>query len=396
MDFLSSIDSTISRSESCEAYLVDNGEQILSMHSSCSGDSDGGSASHKNAEEPETSRSSSRCSYSSKLLSPNSSCSGPPSPGEPHNISSEEHFHEKPPLKKGQSLLRKMERLRHRGTTLQPHDRGMKAQLVISSPVLLEGQGEDKLEHFHCLNISELQHKLGSAPSCSPPSDSSSSQSEHSSTSSTSSPVTKIRSYHKRLDNWNKATEDTHTGEPVPHQQHSLGASPVFEIPHDHKPGTFPMALSHNTIIPPIDNTSVNWRTGSFRGYHGQRCQGSSSKEQEPSCSPLAAYSHRISIYDNVPDHLQIMDDDVFSALDSVMERISGLQQLVTSWTEKLSEDGDSDFSHCSSTSPSSLTDIHLEINESGEADENDTEQSYNKCSVAQSHILQPTEYSSW
>lgn len=93
------------------------------------------------------------------------------------------------------------------------------------------------------------------------------------------------------------------------------------------------------------------------------------------------AHDHRVSIYDNVPDHLQIIDDDVFSALDSVMEHITGLQQLVTSWTDKLPEDGDSDFSHSNSPSPSSLTDIHLEIKEQSETDQTGLKQNCSKIS---------------
>ncbi|KAG9265918.1 rho GTPase-activating protein 7-like isoform X1 [Astyanax mexicanus] len=400
MDFLPSVESpvpSLRRSESCEASLSDSGEhhEILSMHSSSDADSDGGSTTHKTAEEQETSRSSSRCSSTYKPLSPDSSCSGPPSPGEPHSFSSEERLPEKPPLKKGQSLLRKMEKLRLRGSTLRPHGHGGKARLVISSPVLQEGLGEDKLEQFHCFDISELQDKAGSA-SGSPPSDSSSSPSENSSAMSTPSPVTKIRSNRKRMEIQNKAKqeqEDTHISDQELQNQRNLGANPVFEVPHDHKPGTFPMALSHNTILSPIDNTSVNWRTGSFHGYRGRRCRSSGSKDQEAPCSPLATYDHRVSIYDNVPDHLHITDDDVFSALDSVMERISGLQQLVTSWTEKLSEYGDSDFSPSSSPSPSSLTDIHLEIKETDEADQTGSDQqSYDKSSEAPSETVQPTD----
>lgn len=87
---------------------------------------------------------------------------------------------------------------------------------------------------------------------------------------------------------------------------------------------------------------------------------------------------------------MQILDDDVFSALDSVMERICG---LVTSWTDKLSEDGDSDFSHSGSPSPSSLTDIHLEIKEPEETDEAALEEAYNKNPDAFAHAAQPTEH---
>lgn len=374
MDFLPSVDSPISglrRSESCEASLSDSSEhhEILSMHSSSSADSDGGGTSLKTSEDPETSRSSSRCSSTYKHLSPDSSFSGPPSPGEPHNFSIEERFLEKPPMKKGQSLLRKMDKLRLRGSTLRPHAQSGKSRLVISSPILQDGHAEVKHEELQHLNISGLPDKPCSPVSCAPPYGSSSSPSENSSAVSTPSPVTKVRSNCKRQNIQSQAKEQACVGEQeIPNQQ-NLNGNTIFEIPHGHKPGTFPTIL-HNTVLSPVDYTSVNWRTGSFHGCHRRRCRSSTAKDQEPPCSPLVAHDHRVSIYDNVPDHVQIISDDVFSALDSVMESITGLQQLVTSWTDKLPEDGDSDFSHSNSPSPSSLTDIHLEIKEQSETDQ--------------------------
>ncbi|KAM9451180.1 rho GTPase-activating protein 7 isoform 2-T2 [Clarias gariepinus] len=387
MDFLPSVDSPVSslrRSESCEASLSDSSEhhEILSMHSSSSADSEGCAATLKTSEDPETSRSSSRCSSTYKHLSPDTSFSGPPSPGEPHNLCSEERFPEKPPLKKRQSLLRKMDKMRPRGSTLWPHAQSGKSRLVISSPILQE----DKLGEIHHMNILD---KSCSPVSCAPPYASSSSPSENSSAVSTPSPVTKVRSNCKRQNGQSQAQEQTCISD----QEHPVPRSPnsntVFEIPHGHKPGTFPTIL-HNTVLSPLDNTSVNWRTGSFHGCHRRRFQSSISSDQEPPCSPLAAHDHRVSVYDNVPDHMQIIDDDVFSALDSIMERITDLQQLVTSWTDKLPDDGDSDFSHSNSSSPSSLTDIHLEIKEQSETDQNDQKPNYDELSQACSHTLQP------
>ncbi|KAF4077609.1 hypothetical protein AMELA_G00210020 [Ameiurus melas] len=389
MDFLPSVDSTVSslrRSESCEASLSDSSEhhEIHSMHSSSSSDSDGGGATFKSSEDPETSRSSSRCSSTYKHLSPDSSYSGPPSPGEPHNFSSEERFPERPPLKKGQSLLRKMDKLRLQGSTLRPHAQGGKSRLVISSPILQEGHGEDK----HHLNISGLPDKACSPISCTPPYGSSSSPSENSSAVSTPSPVTKVRSNYKRQNIQSQAKEQACISEQDIPDQHSLNGNTIFKIPHGHKPGTFPTIL-HNTVLSPIDNTSVNWRTGSFHGCLRRRCRSSTSKDQEQPCSPLVAHDHRVSIYDNVPDYMHIIEDDVFSALDNVMERINGLQQLVTSWTDKLPEDEDSDLSHSNSPSPSSLTDIHLEIKEQSETGQTGPKQNSNKISQALSRTVQ-------
>lgn len=64
--------------------------------------------------------------------------------------------------------------------------------------------------------------------------------------------------------------------------------------------------------------------------------------------------------------------EDVFSALDSILERINDLQQLVSSWSDNLSEDdgqrGSSSSTAASSSldspplCPSSPSHIHLEV----------------------------------
>lgn len=75
--------------------------------------------------------------------------------------------------------------------------------------------------------------------------------------------------------------------------------------------------------------------------------------------------------------------EDVFSALDSVLEKISDLQQLVSSWSENLSEDDSqrTSSSSCSQDSPahgssaaspcpSSPRHINLEVQLSEEEEE--------------------------
>lgn len=72
--------------------------------------------------------------------------------------------------------------------------------------------------------------------------------------------------------------------------------------------------------------------------------------------------------------------EDVFLALDGVLERLSDLQQLVSSWSKELSEDDTRRgcSSSCSSSSPhdspapcpSSPSHIHLEVQLPGEEEE--------------------------
>ncbi|KAK6475635.1 rho GTPase-activating protein 7-like isoform X1 [Huso huso] len=358
----------LKRMDSVDTTL-DSGEKqdACSLHSSSS---DGSCVQKTALDNLETSRSSSRCS-SSKPASLDTSFSGPPSPSEIQSCGGEEKVLEKPLKKRGKSLLRKMEKLRMHSSSLKRPPRG-KAKPLISGPVPQEGFDEDKLRRFNCVDISELQGEQSrsnsslSRLSCSS-SSSSISLSESSSAVSTPSPVTRVRSHAKRE---KQETADLSNG-----NERNLQENLIFQIPQGHKPGTFPKALTKDVLLP-IDNTSVNWRTGSFHGYGGRRSR--TSKDQELACSPLAVADHRISIYDNVPGvhvHLrkpgEIGDDDVFSELDEVMERINGIQQLVNQWTEKMSEDGDSDFANDSiSPCPSSPNEMHLEIDKHLEGDD--------------------------
>ncbi|XP_058875715.1 rho GTPase-activating protein 7-like, partial [Acipenser ruthenus] len=362
----------LKRMDSVDTTL-DSGEKqdACSLHSSSS---DGSCVQKTALDNLETSRSSSRCS-SSKPASLDTSFSGPPSPSEIQSCGGEEKVLEKPPKKRGKSLLRKMEKLRMHSSSLKRPPRG-KAKPLISGPVPQEGFDEDKLRRFNCVDISELQGEQSrsnlslSRLSCSS-SSSSISPSESSSAVSTPSPVTRVRSHAKRAG----LREEQETADLSNGNERNLQENLIFQIPQGHKPGTFPKALTKD-VLSPIDNTSVNWRTGSFHGYGGRRSR--SSKDQELACSPLAVADHRISIYDNVPGvhvHLrkpgEIGDDDVFSELDEVMERINGIQQLVNQWTEKMSEDGDSDFANDSiSPCPSSPNEMHLEIDKHLEGDD--------------------------
>ncbi|KAG8579050.1 hypothetical protein GDO81_010696 [Engystomops pustulosus] len=366
-----SISASIVKSEKVDSSDLGDRNDVSSLHSSSSGESD---CFPKTYEEVDTSRSSSRCS-SVKLVSPDSTLSVSPSPSDLLNIIGEEKLTDKPPSKKG-SLLRKMEKLRLRSSTVKrnPH---LKDRPIISGPVLIDGFGDEKLRNLNCVNISDLADTQSKGTfSSSSQTCSSSSPSENSSTVSTPSPIIRVRSHHKRggmyaedfdpskLSLWNEVSEQNFRNERHLHENQ------VFQIPRGHKPGTFPKALTDG-ILSPVDNTSVNWRTGSFHGCNRNRMRSSNSKDAEAPPSPLSLIDNRLSIYDNVPFHFNRLgspsDDDVFSELDNVMEHVNGLRKMVSSWSEKLSDDGDgdSDFANDStSPCPSSPKTIHLEVNE--------------------------------
>ncbi|KAM9265810.1 rho GTPase-activating protein 7-like [Cariama cristata] len=355
-----------------DTVFLGHGEKhdASSIHSTSSGDSDIVSFP-KPFEDVEISASSSRCS-TIKVASLDSAFSCSPPASEFVNITSEEKLLDKSPYKKRKSLLKKMEKLHLRSCNLRSGQ--SKAKPIISEPVLLEGLNEEKMKMLNCVNISDLSGiQTKSNSSFSPQSCNSSNQSENSGTVITPRPVIKPQSHcegrgvypedwdSSKLLLWNDLSQQNLKIDM------NLRMNQMFQIPQGHKPGTFPKALT-NSSQSPVDNSSINWRTGSFHGCR-RRQSRSSSKDSKAPRSPLSCTDNRLSIYDNMPnielDHLeaeQVGDDDVFSELNNVIEDVSGLKKLVDQWTEKFSDDTDSDFaSDLTSFYPSSPKEICLE-----------------------------------
>ncbi|XP_074771959.1 rho GTPase-activating protein 7-like isoform X2 [Athene noctua] len=355
-----------------DTVFLDHNEKhdVSSIHSTSSGDSDTVNFP-KPFEDVETSMSSSRCS-SIKVASLDSTFSCSPPPSEFLHITSEGKVLDKSPYKKRKSLLKKMEKLHLRSCNLRSGQ--SKAKPIISEPVLLEGLNEEKMKMLNCVNISDLsgvQTKNNS--SFSPQSCNSSNQSDNSCIVSSPSPLIKPQShcegrgvYAEDLDSnklllWNDLSQQNLKNDM------KLRMNQMFQIPQGHKPGTFPKALT-NSSLSPGDNSSISWRTGSFHGCRRSRSR-SSSKDSKAPRSPISCTDKRLSVYDNMPnielDHLeaaQVGDDDVFSELNNVIEDVKGLKKLVDQWTEKFSDDGDSDFaSDLTSLYPSSPKEICLE-----------------------------------
>ncbi|NXP37506.1 RHG07 protein, partial [Leiothrix lutea] len=342
-----------------DSVSLDHGEKhdVSSVHSTSSADSDVVN-SQKPFEDVETSTSSSRCS-SVKVPSLDSafSCSAPPS--EFLNITSEEKLLDKSSSKKRKSLLKKMEKLHLRSCNLRSGQ--SKAKPIISEPVLLEGLNEEKMKMLNCVNISDLSGiRTKNNSSFSPQSCNSSSHSVNSSTGSTPSPVTKPGNPCEGRGTYAEHVDSSKLllGNDLPQQNLKndtrLQKNQMFQIPQGHKPGTFPTVLTDSSLSP-ADSSSVNWRTGSFHGCR-RSCSRSSSKDPRAPRSPQSGRDNRLSVYDNMPsidleglEAPQVGDDDVFSELNSVIADVNGLKKLVDQWTEKFSDDGDSDF-------PSDLT----------------------------------------
>ncbi|NWS20655.1 RHG07 protein, partial [Pachyramphus minor] len=368
-----------------DSVFLDHGEKhdVSSVHSTSSADSDIVS-SPKPFEDVETSTSSSRCSLI-KVPSLDSTFSCSPPPSEFLNNASEQKLLDKSPSKKRKSLLKKMEKLHLRSCNLRSGQ--SKAKPIISEPVLLEGLNEEKMKMLNCVNISDLSGtQTKSNSSFSPRSHSSSSQSGKSSTVSTPSPGVKPGSPcegrgmcaghtdSSKFLLWNDLSQQNLKNDMT------LQKPQMFQIPQGHKPGTFPTALTDSSLSP-ADNSSVNWRTGSFHGYRRSRSR-SGSKEPKAARSPLSGSCNRLSVYDNLPnidlgdlEAAQVGDDDVFSELNNVIADVNGLKKLVDQWTEKFSDDGISDFaSDLTSLCPSSSKESSLETEGSEDKTAGDTE----------------------
>ncbi|NWV00278.1 RHG07 protein, partial [Upupa epops] len=332
-------------------------QDVSSIHSTSSGDSDIVSVP-KPSEDIETS--SLRCS-SVKVASLDSTFSFSPPHSEFLNITSEEKLLGKSPYKKRMSLLKKMEKLHLRSL----RSTQSKAKPIISEPVLLEGPNEEKLKILNCVSISDLSSiQTKNNSSVSPQSCNSSHQSENSDMTRTASPVTKPKCHDEENEMYAVDSSKLLLRNDLSQQNlkndTTLQMNQMFQIPQGHKPGTFPTALS-NSSLPPVDNSSINWRTGSFHGCRRSRSR-SSSKDPTAPRSPLSCRVNRLSVYDNMPgmepDNLeaaQVGDDDVFSELNSVIEDVNGLKKLVDQWTEHFSDDGYSDLTSLYPASPKEI-----------------------------------------
>ncbi|KAJ1215215.1 hypothetical protein NDU88_002824 [Pleurodeles waltl] len=388
----SSEDSCLTNAASHESVLTDLSEQqeVASIHSagSCGSPRVRARSDHGSTR---TNSVVSICSSGNGVANEDS-FSSLPSPKELSNFNFNVKSHERNTKSKTKSLLKRMESLKIKSS----HSRkkaSSKLGLVISEPVLQEGIDEEKLKQLNCVEISSLNCNHITVPmirkrsvSNSTQTSSSSSQSETSSAISTPSPVTRTRSlstcnkrvgmYLEGFDPFNQSTFSDVLEQNFKNRE-TLIEDPVFYIPEDHKPGTFPKALSNGQLSPLGSNDALSWRTGSFHSQDHlshlrentfDRSKGSSMCRRHTSCSSMG---NRLSIYDNVPgsflysnnnDLVDLENEDLFPELDDILYHVKGMQSIVNQWSEKFSDEGDSDSALDSiSPCPSSPKQIHLE-----------------------------------
>ncbi|KAM5182032.1 stAR-related lipid transfer protein 13 isoform 2-T2 [Mantella aurantiaca] len=143
------------------------------------------------------------------------------------------------------------------------------------------------------------------------------------------------------------------------HSQEDL----VVHIPKDHKPGTFPKALSIESLSPD-NHCGVSWR-GESISLSRQKGLGVKNPIVAPSRCPRGS---RLSVYDNVPgshlyastgDLMDLEKDDLFPHLDDVLQHINGLKDSVDHWSKDVMPELQDDDS---SVVESGTSTLHLPI----------------------------------
>lgn len=250
---------------------------------------------------------------------------------------------------RAKDFLRRMETLRSRGTI----GRGRKS-LVISAPVLQ--QEPQALKTLRCVEIINGDGGPLESPSSRVlPSQSSSEGSCHSSGSAVSTPSLKERRFHRadhKRSGMYLEDMDIFTGAQVKRvaEQNRRNEFCSYEdlvvhIPKDHKPGTFPKALSIESLSP-TNGATINWHTGSM---HVDSPLLHSTKEPRP-VTQCCTRGSRISVYDNVPgshlyastgDLMDLEKEDLFPHLDDILLHVDGLQQIVDHWSRNVLPGGE-------------------------------------------------------
>lgn len=264
---------------------------------------------------------------------------------------------------KAKEFLRRMELMRTWGPSTRRKSSNRRPLLVISGPVL-QGEEPQALQMLQCTPISHLEHsaKLNhqncdNTSTVSPVNnnkddstvDSPDVETVTSNFKETACP--KPRSANKRsskyledmeLPSQGKRTEGQ--GQFGKNQFHSY-ENLLIHIPKDHKPGTFPKALSIESLAPASGNNSPQTDTPK----NGPSEQWSGKPLSKP--CPGAPRGSRVSVYDNVPgSHLyastgDLLDlekeDNLFPHLDDIIQHVSGLQQIVDHWSRSVLPEGE-------------------------------------------------------
>ncbi|XP_049322895.1 stAR-related lipid transfer protein 13 isoform X3 [Astyanax mexicanus] len=344
-------DSALRTTPSSESILTDLSEpEVSSLHSESSGgglsaeDSDG--SQHTMPDHTLLGVSHQALSHLTGGVSPHHTSSDPAhmhehlSPDPPLYGSLPNNKHSKRGQTRAKDFLRRMEMLRSSGT-LSPRGR---RTLVIGAPVLQHEP--ETVKTLRCVEISVN----GDVDPPEPPPGTGLQSSSDGSSSQSSTPSMKdrraVRNDHKRsgmyledLDVFSSMIQGKRVAEQNRRNEFRSYEDLVVHIPKDHKPGTFPKALSIESLSPtaaPISRPSEIQRPPT-------------AKEPRP-ITQCCSRGSRISIYDNVPgshlyastgDLIDLEKEDLFPHLDDILQHVNGLQQIVDHWSQNVLPAGD-------------------------------------------------------
>ncbi|XP_037533532.1 stAR-related lipid transfer protein 13 [Nematolebias whitei] len=242
---------------------------------------------------------------------------------------------------RAKDFLKRMELLRSRGTL-----GGGRKTLIISAPVMQ--QEAQALKRLQCVEIINGDDGAPEPPFSKVLHPQSSSEgSSHSSDSTVSTPSLKERKTH-RADHKRSGMYlediDIFSGVQVAEQnrrnEFCSYEELVVHIPKDHKPGTFPKALSIESLSP-ANGASINWHTGSVH----LDSPLISCRQESRAVTQCCSRGSRISVYDNVPgshlyastgDLIDLEKEDLFPHLDDILLHVNGLQQIVDHWSKNI------------------------------------------------------------
>ncbi|XP_055081885.1 stAR-related lipid transfer protein 13-like isoform X2 [Periophthalmus magnuspinnatus] len=242
---------------------------------------------------------------------------------------------------RAKDFLRRMEKLQHRGTV-----HSSRKNLVISAPVLTHEA--HALKTLHCVDIVN-GHNGSNILMKNLPSSQSGSDGNHSSNSTVSTPSLKERKAHRAdhkrsgmyLEDIDIFRNVCTVAEENQRNEFCSYEDLVVHIPEDHKPGTFPKALSIESLSP-TTAAPMNWHPTSM---HLDSELNTFKKESRPVTQCCSRRGSRISIYDNVPgshlyastgDLIDLEKEDLFPHLDDILLHVNGLQQIVDHWSKNV------------------------------------------------------------
>ncbi|KAI4813803.1 hypothetical protein KUCAC02_003030 [Chaenocephalus aceratus] len=262
---------------------------------------------------------------------------------------------------KAKEFLRRMELMRTWGPSTKRKSSNRRPPLVISGPVL-HGEEPHALHMLQCTPISQLEHSLqqtdGETSPVSPTSDGKD-QSTVSVSPSTEAMAPVGKECRKHLTGSKRSSMYLEDMELPSQGKRTEGQSQfgrnqfrsyenlLVHIPKDHKPGTFPKALSIESLVPSPDDGKNGLQTHAQTSPSSNGLGGpwSGKPLSKPPC-PGAPRGSRVSVYDNVPgSHLyastgDLLDfekeDNLFPHLDDIIQHVSGLQQIVDHWSRSV------------------------------------------------------------